>query len=49
MFGLPTSANMFLKTDLEPFTPHEFRVIAMNAYGETESEWAQLTTQQDSE
>ena len=48
LFDQPTTASTFLKEDLQPFTTYEFRLVAINSYGDTYSQWATVTTMQDS-
>ena len=47
LFDHPTTASSFLKTGLLPYTDYQFRIVAMNAYGETVSAWSSITTKQD--
>ncbi|ELU01149.1 hypothetical protein CAPTEDRAFT_219707 [Capitella teleta] len=47
MFPQPTTSMTFLKTGLQPYTAYQFRVVAVNPYGQALSMWATLTTKQD--
>ncbi|XP_022099403.1 usherin-like isoform X2 [Acanthaster planci] len=44
LFGSPVSVTSFTKTGLSPYTEYEFRVIASNNFGETESDWTAALT-----
>ncbi|XP_078675414.1 usherin-like isoform X2 [Branchiostoma floridae x Branchiostoma belcheri] len=46
VFG-PSTSRSHTQTGLRPYTEYEFRVIAGNNYGQTESEWAAQFTSED--
>ncbi|XP_038072643.1 usherin-like isoform X1 [Patiria miniata] len=44
LFDSPVTVTSFIKTGLSPYTEYEFRIIASNNYGETESDWTAAFT-----
>ena len=46
-FTESTTATTFLKDNLRAYISYEFRVIAINSYGETNSEWTTARTLQN--
>ena len=48
LFEQPTTSTTFLKDNLQPFTEYEFRLVASNTYGSTQTPWVVITTKQDS-
>ena len=38
------SVNNYIKTGLAAYTEYEFRVVASNNYGESESDWTAAVT-----
>ncbi|XP_071790086.1 usherin-like isoform X2 [Asterias amurensis] len=44
LFNAPVSVNNYIKTGLKAYTEYEFRVVASNNYGESESDWTAAVT-----
>ncbi|XP_075451724.1 usherin isoform X2 [Ascaphus truei] len=47
LFAGPTASLTYTVKDLQPFTTYELRVIASNRYGDTNSNWISMSTEQD--
>ncbi|XP_071962430.1 usherin-like isoform X2 [Antedon mediterranea] len=47
LFTSPTSVNSFIKSTLTPYTEYDFKLIANNGFGQTESDWTSTFTMED--
>ncbi|CAN2387435.1 maintenance of animal organ identity [Pristimantis euphronides] len=43
----PSASFTYTIKNLQPYTPYELRIIASNAYGDTYSEWTNVSTAED--
>ena len=48
LLSSPTASLQHRVGDLQPYTEYEMRVVASNGYGNAYSNWASMTTAEDS-